>query len=354
MERKATKNGRCSYADTKINVLKEEHLDTRHNCELYQKTLDEVSCDSSEKYMMLEKIGHGATSEVFKGLEVCTRQYVAIKVMKLWPSAVGNLVKEHLYTEIANMKKCCHPNIGKYLDSYVVGDTLWLVMEYISGLSLEDIVIQQQLTSQQIAAVCREVLSALHYLHSKKIVHRDVSSKNIILGNTGTVKLIDFGHSTNTKDSCRKFDHQVDILSLGLLVIDMLCGKPCYGTEPKTVGLLPEKKPQIPNEHELDPEHLNDFLGQCLEVDKNMCVTADDLLKHKFLQYREYHGTNASGRCCGESSRKLMENLVLHTNLRQRRAQDELRQNMLQETYNELHCNVKENKKRHGNCCIIL
>ena len=69
-------------------------------------------------------------------------------------------------------------------------------MSGVIGATLKDIIVRQRLTQEEIAVVCREVLSGLQYLHRHGILHRDVKCENILIGNDGKVKLIDFGFST--------------------------------------------------------------------------------------------------------------------------------------------------------------
>ena len=76
------------------------------------------------------------------------------------------------------------------IDSYLVkSNELWVVMEYMEGGSLTDVVTFNIMTEGQIASVCRETLMGLQHLHSKGVIHRDIKSDNILLSSEGNIKL---------------------------------------------------------------------------------------------------------------------------------------------------------------------
>lgn len=75
------------------------------------------------------------------------------------------------------------------MDSFLWKGDLWVVMEYMEGGSLTDIVTSNFMTEGQIAAVCKEVLEGLQHLHARSIIHRDIKSDNILLGINGEIKI---------------------------------------------------------------------------------------------------------------------------------------------------------------------
>lgn len=91
------------------------------------------------------------------------------------------------------MRDYHHPNIVEMHASYLVNDELWVVMEFLEGGALTDIVTHSKMDEEQIATVCKQCLKALAFLHSQGVIHRDIKSDSILLAADGRVKLSDFG-----------------------------------------------------------------------------------------------------------------------------------------------------------------
>lgn len=141
--------------------------------------------DPIKKYRSLTKIGQGASGGVFNAYEVGTNKCVAIKQMNLEQQPKKDLI----INEILVMKDSKHKNIVNFMDSYLVKGDLWVVMEYMEGGSLTDVVTFNLMSEPQIAAVCRETLHGLQFLHSKGVIHRDIKSDNVLLSLEGNIKL---------------------------------------------------------------------------------------------------------------------------------------------------------------------
>jgi p21-activated kinase 1 len=150
--------------------------------------------DPSHRYNIGKEVGKGTYGVVMVGKDFETGQEVAIKMIE-----VSHQPKEPLLNELLILKEFNHKNLVNFLDAYWIEPkaTLCFVMEYMSGGALTDVVTETVMKEKQIAAVCREVLQGIEYLHSKGIIHRDIKSDNVLLGMDGTVKLANCSYLAN-------------------------------------------------------------------------------------------------------------------------------------------------------------
>jgi len=165
--------------------------------------------------------------------------------------------KKYVINEIVNQKAACdHSNIVKFIDCYNADGLLWAVLEYMGGGNLTAITDlhhaangnQIILKESHIAYVTKEVLKALAYFHSLHRIHRDIKTDNILLNDDGDIKLADFGFAVQLTEQRQRrktvigtpywmapeiilnkeYGKEVDIWSLGIMVMEMAEGEPPY------------------------------------------------------------------------------------------------------------------------------
>ncbi|NWT11625.1 STK36 kinase, partial [Vireo altiloquus] len=256
-----------------------------------------------ENYHILEMIGEGSFGRVYKGRRKHSAQVVALKFIP----KVGRSEKElkNLQREIEIVRDLHHPNIIQMLDSFETAKEVVVVTDYAEGELFQILEDDGSLPEDQVQTIAAQLISALYYLHSHRILHRDMKPQNILLGKDGVVKLCDFGFAramsihtmvlTSIKGTPlymspelveeRPYDHTADLWSVGCILYELFVGTPPFYTNSifQLVSLIikdPVKWPMT-----MSPV-FKSFLQGLLMKDPHQRLSWPELLSHPFIAGR--------------------------------------------------------------------
>ena len=146
----------------------------------------------NERYQVIEKLGQGATAEVWKALDLETKKEVAIKAS--FPDAMVSNAAERARIEADILLKLDNQNVVKAYDTFEVDGRVVVVMELIRGEDLNVYLKREKIfTEKQSVKLILQTINGLKALHKLGIMHRDIKPSNLMLGRDGMIKLMDFG-----------------------------------------------------------------------------------------------------------------------------------------------------------------
>ncbi|ORZ21230.1 hypothetical protein BCR42DRAFT_488337 [Absidia repens] len=238
-------------------------------------------------YQFLSQLGEGKFSKVMLAQHYLTGERFAIKMID--KRVFDDRVMSRLIREIGIMEALHHPNIARLYETFETACTLYLVMEYIPGVNLDEYLKRKggSLKEDEARVIFRQVVAAVDYCHRKWVVHRDLKAPNILLTKNNQVHLVDFGlsnrfghqrlrticgsmlyYSPEIINGKKYIGPEVDCWCLGICLFRMVAGFEAF-SHAKTIG---ELRKDILNRNYPMPPHFSNGLKRtiqkCLSTDR--------------------------------------------------------------------------------------
>lgn len=245
------------------------------------------------------RIGRGGAGNVYRATDLRTHRIVAVKQLKPELIAGDPHVVARFDREGEALRRLNHPNIVTVLEMVVEGDEHYLVMEYVPGGSLADVLHDSPgLPIEQVLQIGLELADALTRAHHLNIIHRDIKPGNVLLAEDGTPRLTDFGvahmadldritqtgtltgtYAYLSPEACEGevLDARADIWSFGVLLYEMLTGRVPFAEPTLTATLLAILGKPVPDLHQFRPgipEALANLIYRMLQKDRQQRISS--------------------------------------------------------------------------------
>lgn len=226
-----------------------------------------------DRYEILEKIGTGGMSDVYKAKDHKLNRFVAVKVLKQEFSENANFVSK-FRIEAQAAAGLMHPNIVNVYDVGEEADVHYIVMELVEGITLKKYIEKKaRLSVKEAISIAIQVSMGIEAAHNNHIIHRDIKPQNIIISKEGKVKVTDFGiakaatsntitsnvmgsvHYTSPEQARGGYsDEKSDIYSLGITMFEMLTGRVPFNGETTVAIAIKHIQEELPSPRDYVPE----------------------------------------------------------------------------------------------------
>lgn len=254
-----------------------------------------------DKYKVIGTLGEGSFGRVYKAKQISDGSLVALKVI----SKRGRSNKElkGFRRECEIQRNLHHPNIIQMLDSFETENEIVVITEFAHKELTAVLCKVGFLPEDQVQKIVWDLVSALFYLHSNRVLHRDLKPQNILLDIKNHAKLCDFGFARNMSTGThvltsikgtplymapelideQPYDYTADLWSLGCIIYEMLMGTPPFSTNSilHLIRLITHEQIQWPTFHS---ESCISFLKGLLQKNPTKRITWDEILNHPFVE----------------------------------------------------------------------
>jgi serine/threonine protein kinase len=241
--------------------------------------------NSLDNYKIMGMIGEGGMGKIYKAVDTRTKKTVVMKQLII---AEREIFIKRFQREADIMLSLHHANIVTVYDYLKQGRSYYIIMEFVDGISLEDLIRKNhKIEPLRALLIFNELCKGLKYAHDRQIIHRDIKPNNVLISKTGQVKLVDFGIAKSLEEdegltktgvvmgtpaymspeqliSTKYVDNLTDIYSMGVMFYQMITGQRPYGAD-----FTAENIRKITLGEYTSPKQLNpDLPGYCLNIIK--------------------------------------------------------------------------------------
>jgi serine/threonine protein kinase len=242
----------------------------------------------NERYRIDKAIGRGGMAVVYKAFDLVLKRPVAVKILHQQFANNAHFI-ERFRREAYSAASLIHTNITTIYDTGCVNGMYYIVMEYVNGKTLKQIIDERApLSVHEAVDIARQIAKALKQAHSRGIIHRDIKPQNILVTEEGIVKVTDFGiaramampgltqtgkilgtarYISPEQATGQQADERSDLYSLGVIMHEMLSGKPLFegnSSVEMAEKHVKEKPPSLLDLNPAVPLHLEIIVGRLL------------------------------------------------------------------------------------------
>ncbi len=247
----------------------------------------------ADRYEFVEELGRGGMGTVYKVYDKKVQEEIALKLLN---PDIGSDEKtiERFRNELRLARKIVHKNVCQMYDLNEADEKYFITMEFVSGENLKRFIkMAGHLSSGKSISIAKQICEGLTEAHRLGVIHRDLKPQNVMVDREGNARIMDFGvarllkaegltgpkgvvgtpeYMSPEQVDGKKADERADIYALGVILYEMVTGRPAFkGSTPLSTALKHKTEPP-PDPREIDPkipEELSEVILRCMEKDRD-------------------------------------------------------------------------------------